>query len=45
MRNILIHDYDDIDLDIVWNTIQGDLPPLITAIEGWLAKNPPPNQE
>jgi len=42
MRNILIHDYDDIDLEIVWNTIEDDVPPLIAAIEGWLANNPPP---
>lgn len=31
MRNILIHDYDDVDLDVVWETAQRDLPKLIFA--------------
>ena len=42
MRNILIHDYDDVDLDIVWDTVQRDLPPLIVSLEDYLAANPPP---
>lgn len=28
MRNVLIHEYDSIDLDIVWETIQRDIPEL-----------------
>ncbi len=36
MRNRLIHAYFDIDLDRVLDTLAGDLPPLITAIEGIL---------
>ena len=42
MRNILIHDYDDVDLDIVWNTVQRDVPPMIARLEAYLAANPPP---
>lgn len=42
MRNILIHDYDDVDLDVVWETAQRDLPPLISRLEKYLAENPPP---
>ncbi|MEQ1907106.1 MAG: DUF86 domain-containing protein [Verrucomicrobia bacterium] len=42
MRNILIHDYDDVDLDVVWDTIQRDVPPLIARLETYLAANPPP---
>jgi uncharacterized protein with HEPN domain len=42
MRNILIHDYDDVDLDIVWNTTQRDLPPLIARLDHYLTANPPP---
>jgi uncharacterized protein with HEPN domain len=42
MRNILIHDYDDVDLDVVWDTVVRDLPPLITHLEKHLAANPPP---
>jgi uncharacterized protein with HEPN domain len=33
MRNRLIHAYFDINLDILWNTIRLDLPPLITELE------------
>ena len=33
MRNLMIHDYDDIDLEIVWDTVQQDLPRLIDVIE------------
>jgi len=42
MRNILIHDYDDVDLDVIWNTAQKDLPPLNSRLESHLAANPPP---
>jgi len=33
MRNFLIHEYDDIDMSIVWETVQGHLPGLINALE------------
>jgi len=33
MRNLVIHQYDDVDLSIVWDTVQTDLPPLIAALE------------
>lgn len=33
LRNRLIHGYFDINLDIVWDTVLEDLPPLIAAIE------------
>lgn len=33
MRNRLIHGYDHIDYDLLWNTITDDLPPLIAALE------------
>ena len=32
MRNLMIHDYDDIDLEIVWSTVQRDLPRLIDLV-------------
>ena len=41
-RNILIHDYDDVDLGIVWETPQRDLPKLILRLDHCLAANPPP---
>ncbi len=33
MRNRLIHGYDSIDLDVLWDTIDVDLPELITILE------------
>ncbi len=33
MRNVMIHDYDEIDLVIVWDTVQGDLPKLVEQLE------------
>jgi len=33
MRNLMIHEYDDVDLGIVWDTVKNDLPPLIRLIE------------
>ncbi len=33
MRNRLIHGYDVIDYDLLWDTVTNDLPPLIAALE------------
>ena len=33
MRNRLVHAYFDINLDIVWKTVQGDLPELISLLK------------
>ena len=33
MRHRLIHEYYDVNLDIVWSTITDDLPPLIATLE------------
>ena len=33
MRNRLVHAYFDVDLRLVWDTVQGDLPPLIAQLE------------
>jgi uncharacterized protein with HEPN domain len=32
MRDNLIHQYDDIDLDEVWKTSEADIPTLLTAL-------------
>ena len=42
MRNILIHDYGDVDLVIVWETTQRDVPRLIRVLEAHFAKLPLP---
>ncbi|OHB37591.1 MAG: hypothetical protein A3C38_07275 [Planctomycetes bacterium RIFCSPHIGHO2_02_FULL_50_42] len=33
MRNLMIHEYDDIDMTTVWVTVRRDLPPLIYSLE------------
>lgn len=33
LRNRLIHGYFDIDYNIVWDTVNNDLPPLIVELE------------
>jgi uncharacterized protein with HEPN domain len=38
-RNLLIHEYFGVDLEIVWKTIQDDLPSLMDAIKEILDKN------
>ena len=38
MRNRLVHAYFDINLEILWRTVQEDLPPLISAIEDVLKR-------
>ena len=33
LRNRLVHGYDAVDLDILWDIIEIDLPPLIASLE------------
>ncbi len=33
MRNRLVHEYDEIDLDVVWDTAVNSLPTLILELE------------
>jgi len=33
MRNRLVHGYDSVDLAVLWDTIELDLPPLISQLE------------
>ncbi len=33
MRNRLIHGYDQVDLNLLWDTIDIDLPPLISKLK------------
>lgn len=40
MRNRLVHAYFDIDLDLVWETLTKDLPPLIEEMKRILAAEP-----
>ena len=38
LRNRLIHAYDAVDLDILWDIVQQDLPSLIEALEAIVAE-------
>ena len=42
MRNILIHDYDDVDVETLWETAHHDLPALVLRLDAYLAQHPPP---
>jgi uncharacterized protein with HEPN domain len=33
LRNRLIHGYDNVDFDILWEIVTKDLPPLIAELE------------
>ena len=33
MRNRLVHGYDVVDLNLLWDTVATDLPPLIASLE------------
>ncbi len=33
IRNVVIHEYFGVDVDILWETIANDLPPLITLLK------------
>ena len=39
MRNIIVHDYGEVDLELVWQTAEADLPRLIEALEGHFQSN------
>jgi uncharacterized protein with HEPN domain len=40
MRNIIVHDYFGIDIDVVWSVIETDLPQLEQNIRRLLEENP-----
>ncbi|MHA1568300.1 MAG: HepT-like ribonuclease domain-containing protein, partial [Alphaproteobacteria bacterium] len=33
MRNVMIHEYDGVDLGVVWETVKKDLPDLVAEME------------
>lgn len=41
MRNRLIHGYDDVDLNVLWDTVTEDLPLLIVELQQALESAPP----
>jgi uncharacterized protein with HEPN domain len=41
LRNVLIHDYDTVDLDELWLIIQVHLPPLVEQLQAIIDENLP----
>lgn len=39
MRNFLIHEYNYIDLEIIWETVKNNLPSLINELEKIIVSN------
>jgi len=33
MRDMLLHKYDQVDLDVIWDVVQSKLPELLTLLE------------
>jgi uncharacterized protein with HEPN domain len=38
MRNIVVHEYHRVDVNIIWDSIQTDLPELIPLLEQVVAR-------
>jgi uncharacterized protein with HEPN domain len=38
MRNVLVHEYDGVDWEAVWNTVQEGIPQLIDSITTFLSE-------
>ena len=41
MRHRLVHDYGNINYDVVWDVVTNDLPPLIATLEQFTPPEPP----
>jgi len=39
MRNVIVHEYDQIDLDVIWDVIHNKLPELLNLLQPLLPKN------
>lgn len=40
MRNRLMYEYDDVNLNIVWNVVQSEIPPLIEELKSQIPPEP-----
>ena len=40
MRNIIVHEYDAVKLDVIWRTIQNNLPPLVEPLQKLVQEEP-----
>jgi uncharacterized protein with HEPN domain len=44
LRDILIHRYDDVNLDLLWETVAVAIPNLLASLEGLLPPEPTSNE-
>ena len=42
LRNVVVHDYADVDLALVWKTVREDLPGLVERLNAILAEGSAP---
>ena len=40
MRNVIVHEYDGVDWEAVWDTVQEGIPQLVDSIAPFLAQKP-----
>ena len=40
-RNIVVHAYLSLDMNVVWSIVEQDLPPLEVAVKRMIARSPP----
>ncbi len=40
MRNRLVHEYNDVNLNIVWDVVQSEIPPLIEELKSQIPPEP-----
>lgn len=40
MRNIVVHQYDNVDIDLTWDTVRRQIPPLIPLLNEILEQEP-----
>lgn len=43
IRNRIVHGYDQLNFDIIWNVIRNELPPLIPALKKIMEEMPEEN--
>lgn len=41
MRNVLVHEYDDVQASEVWETVRRDIPALLASLEGLVPREEP----
>jgi uncharacterized protein with HEPN domain len=44
-RNVLAHEYDEVDDRLLWRVVTESIPQLVRALEGLVTARPPPDPE